>query len=192
MPKKPPKEHICVLSNKQLPQAEMVRFVCDDQSRVVPDIACKLPGEGVWLQACKDVVRQAVAEGVFEKHFGQCVVSPTLEKDVGAHLTKQALGSFSLARKMGKLVSGFTKVQQCLASQPVACLIQASDVAQGSKEKLRFNGSSVPVFDICNSMELAKVTKASRQMFMALLDSEDTQRLLPSVLKAQRYNLGGC
>ncbi|KXV23842.1 hypothetical protein AD935_00035, partial [Gluconobacter japonicus] len=44
----------------------MIRFVVSPDNRVVPDLAAKLPGRGMWLSASRDVLdsprtRQAFA-----------------------------------------------------------------------------------------------------------------------------------
>ena len=45
----------------------MVRFVVGPDGTVVPDIAEKLPGRGLWLTAERDIVSRAVARRLFGK-----------------------------------------------------------------------------------------------------------------------------
>jgi uncharacterized protein len=46
----------CVLTRQRLPKERMIRFVVGPDRRIVPDLAAKLPGRGIWLSASADVL----------------------------------------------------------------------------------------------------------------------------------------
>jgi ribosomal protein L7Ae-like RNA K-turn-binding protein len=45
-------------------------------------------------------------------------------------MEERALGCIRIARKAGRVVSGYTQVSRALMSQPVACLLVAEDTAR--------------------------------------------------------------
>ena len=47
----PTKQRRCILSNRECSTAHLIRFVADPDNRIVPDLAERLPGRGLWLSA---------------------------------------------------------------------------------------------------------------------------------------------
>ena len=43
----------CVVTRAELPQADLIRFVADPDGVIVPDLAQRLPGRGVWVTASR-------------------------------------------------------------------------------------------------------------------------------------------
>ena len=57
----------CIVSGDSLPRAEMLRFVIGPDDVVVPDMAGRLPGRGLWLRARRDIVVQACTRSQFTR-----------------------------------------------------------------------------------------------------------------------------
>ena len=55
----------CVVSNRRMPKTELVRFVVGPDNIVVPDVAGRLPGRGIWLSADRNVIKTACARNLF-------------------------------------------------------------------------------------------------------------------------------
>jgi uncharacterized protein len=49
----------CLLTRAVLPKGRMVRFVIGPERALVPDLAGRLPGRGIWLSARGDVIETA-------------------------------------------------------------------------------------------------------------------------------------
>ena len=47
----------------------MVRFVLGPECDVVPDVAGRLPGRGVWLTAERPMIEKAVEKRLFSRGF---------------------------------------------------------------------------------------------------------------------------
>jgi len=45
-------ERKCVVTGDFLSRDELIRFVCDPEGKIVPDLAERLPGRGVWECSC--------------------------------------------------------------------------------------------------------------------------------------------
>jgi len=46
----------CVVTRERLPKEQMFRFVVGPDRALIPDLAGKLPGRGIWLSASRDVI----------------------------------------------------------------------------------------------------------------------------------------
>ena len=61
-----------IVSGEILPDSRLVRFVADPQGRVVPDVAAKLPGRGLWVEASRGAVDKAVEKKLFARAAKAC------------------------------------------------------------------------------------------------------------------------
>jgi predicted RNA-binding protein YlxR (DUF448 family)/ribosomal protein L7Ae-like RNA K-turn-binding protein len=52
----------CIVTRERLPKERMIRFVVGPDRQIVPDLAARLPGRGIWLSASKDVLELADAQ----------------------------------------------------------------------------------------------------------------------------------
>src|SRR5579883_1956019 len=53
----------CIVTREVQPKERMIRFVLAPDRTVVPDLANRLPGRGMWLSASADVLERAGAQG---------------------------------------------------------------------------------------------------------------------------------
>src|SRR5690606_36903577 len=114
------------VTRTQRPVGQLVRFVLGPEGIVVPDLARRLPGRGVWVEARRQAVADAVRRKVFARSLRQAVVVPEdLPVLVERLMAKRLAESISLANKAGLLVTGFARVEELLAQGRVAVLIHA-------------------------------------------------------------------
>lgn len=129
-------ERRCIATGTSQPAARLVRFVLGPDGRAVPDVACKLPGRGVWVSATADAVGTAVRKKLFSRAFRQQVaVDPDLPALVEDLLAQRLVDLVSLARKAGQAVTGAEKVRARLLGE-AAVLLAATDGADDGKRKL--------------------------------------------------------
>src|ERR1700749_2071677 len=127
-----------IVSCEILPEHRLLRFVADPDGVVVPDVAAKLPGRGLWVEAS----RQAIAKAVEQKLFARAAkaqVTPTADLADRAEkaLVTRMLGDLGIARRSGALVLGFDNVLRGLEGpKPPKVLIEAFDGAKDGKRKL--------------------------------------------------------
>jgi len=69
-------ERRCIATGEVLPKARLIRFVVGPDNLLVPDLAAKLPGRGIWVKATKPALQQAVAKKQFSRHAGTQVTIP--------------------------------------------------------------------------------------------------------------------
>ena len=103
---------------------------------MVPDLAGKLPGRGVWLTAERDLVDKAEAKRLFSRGFKTQAAVPEGLADLLEKLSAERLIQImAMARKAGQAVTGFEKVKARLAGSD-ALLVQASDAGADGREKM--------------------------------------------------------
>src|SRR6476469_2225779 len=91
-------------------EAGLIRFVAGPDGAVVPDLARKLPGRGLWVAADRASVETAAKKGLFARAAkAKLSASPDLADQVEQLLRTRLLSALGLARKAGELVNGFEK-----------------------------------------------------------------------------------
>ncbi len=131
-------QRTCVVTRQSADKAELVRFVVGPDVSIVPDIAGKLPGRGIYVAPDRAAIDKAVAKGLFNRAAKMQVTTAKNLADIVADLLRARLmQSLALARKAGQAIAGFEKVKALLVSQEAVALFQASDGSEAMKSKLR-------------------------------------------------------
>jgi predicted RNA-binding protein YlxR (DUF448 family) len=130
-------ERRCIVTGDVQPKAGLVRFVVSPEGQVLPDLAEKLPGRGIWVTADREALAKAAAKGLFARAArAQVTVPEDLVEMVEEGLARRVVELVSLARKAGYAVCGFEKVKGWLAEGKAKVLLQASDGSERGKGKL--------------------------------------------------------
>lgn len=115
----------------------LVRFVAGPDGVIVPDLARKLPGRGLWVEASRASVDAAVKKNLFARAAkAKVAAAADLSDRIAALLHRRLLDSLGLAKRSGELVSGFEKVQAAVEAGKAAWLIEASDGADDGRRKM--------------------------------------------------------
>jgi len=131
-------ERRCIVTGDTGPKAGLIRFCLGPDGQVVPDLANKLPGRGMWVSADRSALEKAAAKGIFSRAARQNVPPQEGLVDlVEELLRRRVVELLSLARKGGYAVTGYEKVKEWLVSGQAKVLIQASDGSERGKAKLR-------------------------------------------------------
>jgi hypothetical protein len=162
-------------------EARLVRFVAGPESRVVPDVARKLPGRGLWVAASRDAVGTAAKKGLFSRAAkAKLVAPPDLADQVERLLAARLLAGLGLARKAGALTLGFEKVLAVIGQGKAAWLIEASDGAQDGRRKLLAAARKAPsrprVLTAFSSSELGLALGAPNVIHTAFLAGRGAER----------------
>jgi predicted RNA-binding protein YlxR (DUF448 family)/ribosomal protein L30E len=127
-----------IVSGKVMPDSRLIRFVASPDGEVVPDVAAKLPGRGLWVEASRDAVNKAVEKKLFSRAAkAQVNAGADLAARAEKALVTRMLGDLGIARRSGQLVLGFDNVLRALEGpKPPKVLIEAFDGAKDGKRKL--------------------------------------------------------
>ena len=127
-----------IVSGEIMPDNRLLRFVADPDGQIVPDVAAKLPGRGLWVEASRDAINKAVEKKLFARAAkAQVTAVPDLSARAEKALVARMLGDLGIARRSGALVLGFDNVLRGLVGpKPPRVLIEAFDGAADGKRKL--------------------------------------------------------
>ena len=130
-------ERRCIATGESQPKAGLIRFVVGPEGAVVPDLANRLPGRGLYVAATRPALERAAAKGLFARAARQPVKVPEgLADQVEALLLRRVVDLLSMARKAGEAVTGYEKVKDWLVSGRATVLMQAMDGSERGKAKL--------------------------------------------------------
>jgi uncharacterized protein len=131
-------ERRCIVAREARPRHGLVRFVVGPEGAVVPDLAERLPGRGIWVASDRASLALAVKKNLFARAAKAAVrVEPGLVDAVEAGLARRVVDLIALARKAGEAVAGREKVREALVSGRAALLVQAADGSPREKAELR-------------------------------------------------------
>lgn len=175
------RERRCIVTGAVLPDSQLVRFVVDPHGNLVPDVAVKLPGRGLWVGAERAILERAVSKGHFSRAAKVPVAVPQdLCARVEALLVARLSGDLGLARRAAQVVLGFDTVARALERQPLpAVLIEASDGAEDGRRKLlaKLRGAPLPVVDSLSGAELSLALGRENVIHAALKSGRFAERI---------------
>lgn len=171
----------CIVTGEELPISQMIRFAVDPEGTIVPDLTEKLPGQGFWLKAQKDIVKKAAWRNAFTTANRSPVNVPKdLLEIIELGLLKQSLETMGLARKAGLLTQGFAKVEEVLREDRAVLYIVATDAKDNGREKLErlADAADIPIIDIWTSSQLSAALGADNAVHVVLTSGGLTDKLL--------------
>jgi predicted RNA-binding protein YlxR (DUF448 family) len=154
-------ERRCIVTGDVRPKEGLIRLVVRPGAapgaagEVVPDLAERLPGRGLWITARRDIVTQAVTKTLFAKAARAPVhVAPDLANRIADQLARRCRDYLGMARRAGQAVIGFEQAREWLARGRAAVLVHASDGAADGRRKLGDPASGVARVMVLSGQEL--------------------------------------
>ena len=184
-----PRERRCIVTREVLPESQLVRFVVGPENEIVPDLAAKLPGRGIWVSANRAAVERAVTKNLFSKAAKANVnAAADLAMRVEALLVSRIQDHLGLARRSGVVVLGFdTVVRAFAARRKPSLLVEARDGAEDGRRKVlaaaRAQGLEPHIIDALAADELSMALGRENVIHAALFPGPLADRL---VLDAER------
>jgi len=176
------RERRCIVTGEVLPEAQLIRFVADPDGCVVPDIAAKLPGRGMWVTARRDILERAIAKNNFSRSAKAALAaSADLAVRVESLLVRRLADDLGLARRAGQLVQGFDNIARAIESRtPPAVLVEASDGSPDGRRKLTAvaatHGLRPEIVDCLSSEELSLALGRENVVHAALIPGRFSER----------------
>jgi len=147
----------CIVTGEVRDRAALLRFVVAPSGEIVPDLAARLPGRGLWLTPRRDIVDRVVAKRLFARAArGPVVVPAGLADHIEALLVQRCIEAIGLARRAGLAVAGFEKVCETVRAGNAALLLAALDGAETGRRKIRTLGRGLPVVAVLTAAELGR------------------------------------
>jgi uncharacterized protein len=170
-----------IVTGEVMDETRLVRFVAGPGGVVVPDLARKLPGRGIWVAATREAVETAGKKGLFARAAkAKLTASADLADQVETLLHSRLLSALGLARKAGDLTFGFEKVLAVVGQGKAAWLIEASDGAEDGRRKVLAAARRAPsqprVLATFSSSELSLALGAPNVIHTAFLAGRGAER----------------
>ena len=148
-------ERRCIVTGETKERGALLRFVVAPDGALVPDVAARLPGRGLWLTPRRDIVERALAKRVFARAARRPVIAPPgLADRVEALLAQRCCDALGLARRAGLAVAGFDRVGEAVRRGKAALLLFAADGAEGGRRKQGAAAGDVPAASVLTAAEL--------------------------------------
>jgi predicted RNA-binding protein YlxR (DUF448 family) len=187
---------LCAVTRNQHPVENLIRFVLGPDDVIVPDLAHRLPGRGVWVEARRPALAAAVRRKVFARSLRRQVVVPEdLPEQVERLMARRLAEAVSLANKAGLLVTGFAKVDDLIAQGRAAVLIHAADAALDGAGKLSRRLAAVMGPERAREVTVAELTGQqldlaigrSNVVHAAATEGGAARRMLQEAGRLRRY-----
>jgi len=152
----------CVLTRERLPKERMIRFVVGPDRSLVPDLRATLPGRGLWLSACRDVIEPARAKGTLVRAFaraarGSVSLPPDLPAALEAALIRRIGELLGLTRRAGQAIAGFEKGREWIKTGRVRLVLQASDGSAAERARFLSGAGNIPILTPLPGAALGRV-----------------------------------
>ena len=161
----------CLASGARREKAAMIRLVVGPGDELVPDLAERLPGRGLWITASRDMVEKALEKRLFAKAAKARVeVTADLADRLEGLLRRRALDIVGLAFAAGAVHQGFDQAEAwCGANRPrLGAMVVARDASAGGRRKFLGLGREAPVVDLFSAVELGGAIGRSDAVYMAI------------------------
>lgn len=169
----------CVAARAPRPADSMIRFVVGPGDKLVPDLAARLPGRGMWVSADRDALAQALARKQFARAARAPVgIAADLVEQVEAMLLRRCLDLVGLARRAGALVAGFDQVAEALRLRRCALVLTARDGAADGRRRIEALARDVPVLDPFGRTELGGAVGRDEIVHVGIAEGGLAQQLL--------------
>jgi predicted RNA-binding protein YlxR (DUF448 family) len=148
----------CIATRQVKPKDELLRFVAGPDNELVPDLAGKLPGRGLWVSADRAALDLALQKNLFAKAAKAPLrASAGLADEVVRLLRRRCLELIGLARGAGQAVAGYEKVDAWLEQGRVTVLLEARDGAADGKRRLAAKARATHIGMISATAERPRV-----------------------------------
>ena len=184
----------CIVTGETAAPERMIRFVVGPDGDVVPDLARRLPGRGMWLRAERALVEQAIARKAFARAARAAVkVAADLPERVETLLLGRVLEDLSRARRAGRAVAGFVRVEQMIGRHRTGLLVVASEADGDGLAKLQATG--LPIERLGDAAALGGVFGREQAVYVAVARDDASgqfiQRIAGGAARWRGYRSNG-
>ncbi len=157
----------CIATGVEGAPEQMIRFVVGPEGEVVPDLARRLPGRGMWVRAERAALEKAVEKKLFSRAARAPVkASAELVDRVEHLLLERTLADIGRARRAGRAVAGYVKVEQMIGRHQVGLLVVADEADGDGLQKLRATG--LPLERLGDAAALGGIFGREQAVYVAI------------------------
>jgi predicted RNA-binding protein YlxR (DUF448 family) len=165
-------------------RGELLRFVHvpDHDPCLVPDLAGRLAGHGVWIHPKRECLRRAVRGGFARAlKAGVTVDAAQLTKLAQDQNDRRVQGLLLAAMRRHEVALGTDAVREALLAGAPCLLLVAKDAAGRREELIQIaNARRVPVVEFASKDALGQLTRKETLGFLAVLDAPIAREIAAS------------
>lgn len=185
-------ERRCIVTRESGPKDGLIRFAIGPDGMVVPDVAERLPGRGLWITARRDIVAAAVARKLFSRAARQAVRIPDdLTDQVAALLTRRCIDTLALANRAGLVRAGFEKAKAAVADGSAVLLLTAADATGQDALALRRKAGDIAAPRVLDAAAMGQALGRDACVNAAVTGSGTDGGRLAAGLKRELRRLNG-
>ena len=155
----------CIATGVEGAPETMIRFVVGPEGEVVPDLARRLPGRGMWVQAERAALERAVEKKLFSR----------------------------AARAPVKAAADLVKVEQMIGRHQAGLLVVADDADGDGLQKLRATG--LPLERLADAAALGGIFGREQAVYVAIARDDAggafIERISVGAARWRRFRLNG-
>lgn len=182
-------ERRCIITGTVGPTEAMIRLVMGPEAILVPDVAAKLPGRGLWVAADGPLIRAAEADGRIARGASRSLktavqrsaVPAGLADQIEGLLARRAADRLGLLNRAGAVLTGFDTVSDALKRTKgpgPAVLLSASDAGSDGRDKLkRLLGARAPMSQVLDRDALSSALGKENCVHVLVLEAGGTEQL---------------
>ena len=177
-----------IVSRESGDESRMLRFVIDPERRLVPDLAGRLPGRGIWVMADAASLDAALRKRLFDRQAGGRVIVPAdLGGLVERLLAQRVCDILGLGRRAGEVVQGFDQVAAALEGKAAGVLVEASDAAVHGARKLRSRHGGGPLVACLTRAEMGQALGRDAVVHAWMREGTLATRLLQEAARLEGF-----
>ncbi len=174
--KKTGKQTFCYITKKFYPEELMIRFVLAPCNVLTLDLYHEFEGKEFYVLASKTELGKMGQ--YLRKKNGKEFLQDDLISRIDDILRTRIVRLISLARKAGKVIIGYEKIQRGLSFNKIVLLIQAKDGSENRKKDLMLPESQTTRIDCLNKYELGVPFQKHTITHIGFLKSSFTNPLI--------------
>ena len=171
----------CIVTGERHPRAGMIRFVVGPDDALVPDLAARLPGRGLWMVAGRDMLEKALEKNLFSKAArAKVVVSGGFAQSLEGLMMRRALDLLGLAFAAGAVHQGFDQAEAWVKKNRsrLGALVVACDASSGGRGKFLGLAPDAVVVDVFTAEALGEAIGRTDAVYMAVEQGGILRRFL--------------
>ena len=181
----------CIATGEVQDRSSLLRFVVGPDGELVPDMASRLPGRGLWLTPRRDILESALSRRLFARSARRAITTPAGFADhVEMLLVRRCVDGIGLGRRAGVVVAGFEKACEAVRTGKASLLLLALDGAEGGRRKLRGLARGLPVAVVLTAAEMGAIFGRDHVVNIAIGDGRLTNRLIAVAEKIAGFRPG--
>lgn len=178
----------CLSTGEERPKDVMVRFVEAPDHAIVPDLAERLPGRGMWVTSSREALTGALRRKLFVRAVRHEVRADlSLVDTVERQLVARAADLLAMARRAGLALSGFDQVRAAIRDGSAAVIVTASDAAADGVRKIAGPAAGLPLVRVLASGEIGLAFGRENVIHAALRPGALTDRFLREARRLEGF-----